>query len=178
MGSKSAIRYAKAVLQQATEENVSEVVFKDMQAVGTTIRGSKELRAVLKSPVIKLTDKKEALLTIFNEMSNSTKSLIKVLAENKRIAALEDVASSYVSLYNETKGVKVAKVITAVPLSAELEKQVLAKVEQITGSKNVSLENTVDPNIIGGFILRVGDLQYNTSIANNLNKLKREFTLK
>ena len=87
------------------------------------------------------------------------------------------MAYSFVELYNELKGVKVASVITAVPLSAEIENQVLAKVKELTGSNTVTLENTIDESIIGGFILRVGDLQYNASIANNLNKLKREFTI-
>ncbi len=177
MGSKSANRYAKAVLQQATEDNLAEVVFGDMQSVASTINSSKELRSVLKSPVIKLSDKKEALHSIFSEQSKSTRNLIDVLIENKRIDALGDVAESYVNLYNDAKGVKVANVTTAVPLSKELEEQVLSKVKQITGSANVTLNNTIDASIIGGFILRVGDLQYNASIANNLSKLKREFTV-
>ena len=167
MGSKSANRYAKAVLQQATDDNLAEVVFGDMQSVASTINSSKELRSVLKSPVIKLSDKKEALHTIFSEQSKSTRNLIDVLIENKRIDALGDVAESYVNLYNDAKGVKVANVTTAVPLSKELEEQVLSKVKQITGSANVTLNNTIDASIIGGFILRIGDLQYNASIANN-----------
>ena len=79
-------------------------------------------------------------------------------------------------MYNDVKGVKSAKVTTAVPLSEALEKQVLAKVEELTGSKSVTLENEIDESIIGGFILRVGDLQYNASIANQLGNLKREFS--
>jgi F-type H+-transporting ATPase subunit delta len=70
---------------------------------------------------------------------------------------------------------EVATVTTAVPLTKELEAKVLAKVKELTGN-DVSLENKIDENIIGGFILRVGDLQYNASIANKLNTLKREFT--
>jgi F-type H+-transporting ATPase subunit delta len=53
---------------------------------------------------------------------------------------------------------------------------VLAKVKELTG-KTTEIENTVDESILGGFILRVGDLQYDASIANKLNNLKREFTL-
>ncbi len=175
-GSKAGIRYAKAVLQQAGEANVANVVFDDMQSVYTTLSDSKELRAVLKSPVIKSEDKKEALLKIFADRSENTKSLIKVLTDNGRIASLSSVAESYIDLYNESKGVKVAKVITAVPLSDTLEEQVLAKVKELTGSSSVTIENEIDTTIIGGFILRVGDLQYNASIANQLGNLKREFS--
>ena len=86
------------------------------------------------------------------------------------------MAASYIDIYNEAKGVKVAKVTTAVELSKELEAQVLAKVKEMTGSDQVTIENTVDEDIIGGFILRVGDLEYNASIANKLGNLKREFS--
>ena len=176
MSNKAAIRYAKAVLQQASDTNVTEVMFDDMQSVYATIEGSKELRSVLKSPVVKLKDKKEALLSIFSKLSNTTKRLIQVLVDNKRIAQLGNVASSYIDLYNESKGVKVAKVTTAVPLTPALEDKVLAKVKELTGSTSVTLENDVDASIIGGFILRIGDLQYNASISNQLGNIKREFS--
>jgi F-type H+-transporting ATPase subunit delta len=176
MGSKAAIRYAKAVLKQATDTNVAENVFDDMQSVNTTINGSNELRLVLKSPVVKLNDKKEALLKIFAKQSSATKSLINVLVSNKRIDQLGGVASSYIDLYNESKGVKVAKVTTAVALTSELEEKVLGKVKELTGSNLVTLENEIDPSILGGFILRVGDLQYDASIADQLDNIKREFS--
>jgi len=176
MSSKAAIRYAKAVLQQATEANAAKEVFDDMQSVSMTLVGSKELRSVLNSPVIKAEDKKEALLKIFVNESAITKGLIHVLVENKRVAQLGNVATSYIDLYNESKGVKVAEVTTAVALTPALEEKVLAKVKELTGSTSVTLENEIDPSIIGGFILRVGDLQYNASIANQLGNIKREFS--
>lgn len=175
-GSKSGIRYAKAVLQQATEVGNTKEVFADMQDIATTLANSKELRVVLQSPVIKGEDKKEALLKIFKSQSKATHSLIEVLISNHRINQLGNVAHAYTTLYNDAKGVKRAKVTTAVPLSESLEKQVLAKVEELTGSKSVTLVNEIDESIIGGFILRVGDLQYNASIANQLGNLKREFS--
>jgi F-type H+-transporting ATPase subunit delta len=175
-GSKAAIRYAKAVLQQANEANLANVVFGDMQSVQATLENSKDLRVALKSPVIKANDKKEALLKIFSKTSENTKALINILVENQRIKLLGEVAAAYVNLYNEAQGVKVAKVTTAVPLSAELETQVLAKVKELTGSTSVTLENSIDESILGGFILRVGDLQYNASIANQLGNIKREFS--
>jgi len=176
MSTKAGIRYAKAVLQQATENQTAAVVFGDMESIRATLDGSKELRNVLKSPVVKIKDKKEALLSIFKDTSDLSKSLIKILVQNKRVNALAAVALSYINLYNDSQGVKVADVTTAVALSSELEAKVLAKVKELTGSDNVSLRNEIDPNIIGGFILRVGDLQYNASIANQLRSIKREFS--
>jgi F-type H+-transporting ATPase subunit delta len=69
----------------------------------------------------------------------------------------------------------VAKVTTAFPITAELEAKVLSKIKEFS-SKKITLINTVDPAIIGGFILRMGDQQYNASVANRLQQLKREFS--
>lgn len=175
-GTRAAIRYAKAILQHVDDASKAKALFEDMQDIHKTLAHSKELRNVLKSPIIKGEDKKEALLKIFNHQTEDTKDLITVLATNQRTNLLEEVAKSYIDLYNETQGVKLATVTTAVALSENIEKQVLAKVEMLTGSKKVTLDNEIDPSIIGGFILRVGDLQYNASVSNQLGNLKREFS--
>ena len=173
--SRAAIRYAKAVLQKAQESQQENLVFGDMQSIVGTLENSRELRNVLRSPVIKAEDKKEVLLAIFKAQNDTSKQLIELLAKNQRTDLLGKVAQSYISLYNKSQGVKVAEVTTAIPLSEEMETKVLSKVKEMTGSDQVTLENTIDESIIGGFILRVGDLQYNASIANKLNTIKREF---
>ena len=174
--SRAAIRYAKAILQKANENNTAAVVFGDMQSVFKTIEGSRELQSVLQSPVIKNTDKREALLKIFSGQSEATHALIKILVDNKRLPLLGNVAKSYIEIYNDKLGIKAAIVITAVPLSSELEEKVMAKVKELTGSDKVTLKQEIDPDIIGGFIIRAGDIQYNASIANQLGNLKREFS--
>ena len=174
--SRAAIRYAKAVLQHANETNATEQVFNDMKSVHQTIAASKELRNMLKSPIIKGEDKKQALLSIFKDQSDATKGLINILVDNKRSEVLDGVSQSFISIYNEAKGVKVAQVTSAVALTPELETKVLAKVKDLTGSNHVTIESTIDASIIGGFILRVGDIQYNASIANQLGNIKREFS--
>jgi len=176
MSTRAAIRYAKAVLDQANHAKISEVVFGDMKSIQQTLAGSKELRVVLQSPVVKAEDKKQALIQIFEKNSDVTKGLIQILSSNKRINLLGSVAGAYVDLYNNSKGVKVATVITAVAITPEIQATVLSKVKEMTGSENVTIDNTIDDSIIGGFILRVGDLQYNASIANQLGNLKREFS--
>ena len=72
-------------------------------------------------------------------------------------------------------GVEVAKVTTAFPMDSTLEAKVLAKIATFS-DKKVTIENTVDASIIGGFILRIGDKQYNASVANRLQVLKRELS--
>ena len=174
--SRATIRYAKAVISLATENKVAEIVNADMKLIASTISESDELSAVLQSPVVRSADKKAVLTSVFTKLNVATTNLIDTLIANKRIALLGEVAIKYNQLYDGLRDTQIAKVISATPLSKALEKKVLAKVKELTG-KSTEIENTVDASILGGFILRIGDLQYDASIINKLNNLKREFTL-
>ena len=176
MAGRAAIRYAKAVLSLAQEKNLSETINADMNLISGTIAENAELDLMLKSKVIRADIKRNVLAEIFSEVNPLTKELYNLLIRNKRIDSLHGVASKYSRLYDELSGKEKAVVITAVPMTSEMEMKVLAKIKELT-DKAVELENIVDEEILGGFILRVGDKQYNASIANQLNRLKREFTL-
>ena len=102
--------------------------------------------------------------------------MFDVLSDNKRLDIIGEIANKYSILFDELNGKEKATVTTAIPMTNDLEIKVLAKVKELT-NKAVDLENIVDESILGGFILRVGDKQYNASIASKLNRLKREFTL-
>jgi len=173
--SRAAIRYAKAILDLAVDNKATDAVEKDMRSIVGTISESKELRDMLASPVISNTAKKEALHKIFKGSNAISEGLTTMLVDNKRVAILNEVALKYIILNEQLKGKDVAFVTTAVTMNAALEKKVLKQVTSITG-KEVTIENKIDESIIGGFVLRVGDLQYDASIANKLNNIKREFT--
>ena len=175
-GSRAAIRYSKAVLSLATDQKAAEAVNSDMKYITEAIAQSVELNQMLQSPVVRSSDKKEVLLSVFKNANVSTTNLIDTLISNKRLALLNDVAVSYTRLYDQLRGSQVATVTTAVPLTDDLRTKVLAKVKELTG-KEAEVKNIIDENILGGFVLRVGDIQYNASISNKLDKLKREFTL-
>jgi F-type H+-transporting ATPase subunit delta len=147
-----------------------------MKIIAETISSSDELNQMLQSPVVRSSDKKAVLASVFSKVNQNTSNLVDTLIANKRLALLNDVATSYVHLYDQLRGSQVATVTTAVPLTADLKTKVLAKVKELTG-KEAEVENIIDESILGGFILRVGDIQYNASISNKLEKLKREFTL-
>ena len=175
-GTRAAIRYAKAVLDLAKDQNTAETVNNDMKLIAVTIAQSEDLNAMLLSPVIKSTTKKAVLLQVFKNSNTITINLIDTLITNKRLTLLEEVALKVNQLYDELKGKEIAQVTTAVPLTDNLKVKVLAKVKELTG-KDVEVKNIIDESILGGFILRVGDIQYNASVANKLNKLKRELIL-
>ncbi|WP_340076124.1 ATP synthase F1 subunit delta [Leptobacterium sp. I13] len=173
-GSRAAIRYAKAVLSLARDKAVAEVIHKDMELISKTVANSDDLQMLLQNPVINPEEKKEALKRVFSQIHEISTGLIDLLAANKRIELLAEVAKKYNSLYDEWKGEELAVVTTAVPLSGDLEKKVLENIKKFTKNK-VTIQNEVDESIIGGFILRLGDLQYNASVADKLDNLKRTF---
>ncbi|MBQ0735295.1 ATP synthase F1 subunit delta [Aquimarina celericrescens] len=173
--SRAAIRYAKAVLSLAQDKKATEDVQKDMQSIIITVQDSAELKMVLNSPLIKSEVKLASLREIFKNTGSITQQLFDTLIQNKRVDLLAEVAKQYIVLFDRLNNTQVAKVTTAVPLDKALSKKVSDKVKQLTGNEAI-LENIVDESIIGGFILRVGDLQYNASIANKLINLKRELS--
>ena len=167
---RAAIRYAKAILEIADSKKAT-----DMILIASTINSNAELNTFIQSPVIKVEVKEKALLEVFANVNAVTKSLFHLLFENKRFEILEAIALEYNKLFDEKNGVEVAKVTTAIPLDATLEAKILAKIATFS-NKKITIENTVDPSIIGGFILRIGDKQYNASVANRLQVLKRELS--
>ena len=172
--SRAAIRYAKAILDIAQTSGKADAVNNDMKSIVTAVSESADLKDFLTSPIIKIEVKKSALSEIFSNVEKETNSLFHLLFENKRFEILEAIAIQYNKLFDESNGIEVAKVTTAFPITAELETKVLAKIAEFS-NKKITIQNIVDPAIIGGFILRVGDQQYNASVASKLSELKREF---
>jgi len=173
--SRAAIRYAKAILETAVSSGKASQVNDDMKSIVTTVGSNADLNEFLASPIIASDLKMNALTDVFSSVQSETKSLFRLLQENKRFELLVDIAFQFSAQFDEMNGVEVAKVTTAFPMDAALEAKVLAKVATIS-DKKITIENIVDPSIIGGFILRIGDKQYNASVANRLQELKREFS--
>jgi F-type H+-transporting ATPase subunit delta len=146
-----------------------------MTLIAKTITGNTELTHFIQNPLIKTDTKKDVVIEVFASVNPVTQSLFHLLLENKRFEILAAIAVEYNNLFDVMNGVEVAKVITAFPMDAALEAKVLAKIATFS-DKKVTIENTVDASIIGGFILRIGDKQYNASVANRLHVLKRELS--
>jgi len=172
--SRAAIRYAKAIIENAISSGRAELVNQDMKVIAQTVASNQGIKTFLVNPTVKPESKFTAITEIFTSIQPETKGLFQLLQANKRFEILAHVAKQYNTLHDELNGIQEAVVTTALPLTKELEAQVLAKIKEFS-SKKITLINNVDPAIIGGFILRIGDQQYNASISNRLQELKREF---
>jgi len=173
---KAAKRYAKSLLDLAVETNKLEEVYKDMTDVSNTVKGSRELRLLLQSPIIKPDAKAKVLGEIFSsQVSDLTKSFINIVTEKGREGVLEGIGDAFILQYKAHKNLAIAEVITASPLDAETKVKVDEVIGKIANSE-AEIKETVKPEIIGGFIVKVGDKMIDASVASKLKELKREFT--
>lgn len=172
--SRAAQRYAKALLDLAEEKNTQDAINKEIRDIHSTLMNSQELRNVIKSPVVNPSSKVNALNAIFKDASVTIKNLFRVLATNNRISELAVVTKKFTELYDERNNIKVATVTTAETITPEMETKILSKVKSLTGSQ-VTLKSKIDKEILGGFILRIGDQQYDASVRGKLNALKTRF---
>lgn len=175
VSTRAAARYAKAMLDISSEKQNADAINSDMILIADSVSQSADLKTFLSNPIIKGNVKLSALNAVFATVSPQTKELFKVLLTNKRFDILPAIATKFQELYDEKRGVQKAVVTTAIAMDQAMETLVLNKIKQIS-TKEVTIENIVDPAILGGFILRIGDQQYNASIANKLQALKRELT--
>ncbi|NQY68196.1 MAG: ATP synthase F1 subunit delta [Flavobacteriales bacterium] len=172
-----ASRYAKSLIAIAKEKSVLPKVYEDMVMFSKACDDSKEFALLLKSPVVK-TEKKLAILdSIFGtKMSKESMAFVNLITFKKREMFLEDIISEFFAVYKKENNIVSAIVTTAVKLDASLRKQVEEKVAS-TYNATVELEERVNEDIIGGFILRVGDDQWDSSILKDLRTLKKTYSL-
>lgn len=172
---RAALRYAKAALSTSLEQNNETALAQDMEAIRSVFTENSELLAFLQNPVVNNAAKADTVNKVFPNLNSLSKEVVALLAKNNRIDLLNEVAVAYLTLLKQHQGKETAIVTTAVALTPDLEKTILAKAKQLS-SAEITIENTIDPSIIGGFILRIGDVQYNASVAHQLDQLKREMT--
>ena len=173
-----ASRYAKSLLDLAEEQNSLEMIKSDIDSFLAIVRSTPELKAVLRNPIIS-PDKKFAIIkAVFgSSVHEIVLSFFKIVISKGRSEVLFDTANEFVNGYNRSKGIIKAKIISAAPLTEGNKAEILRVVKEATNNE-VVLESVVDEDLIGGFVLKVGDKQFDTSISSSLNKLKKEFLQK
>ena len=176
MSSKAGARYAKSLLDLSKEQNAVEDVKNDMVFFEKIVNDNSELEAILKNPIVPL-DKKQGILEgVFGGKVHAiTNSFFKLVVKKGRSAILFDTAKQFVQQYNAIKGIVTAEVTSASALTDANRAEVISLVKKELNASEVVVKEKVDPALIGGFILKVGDRQFDASIASGLTKLKKEF---
>lgn len=172
--SKIAVRYAKAFFIVAQEKKLQKAFKNDIDLVSELTKTS-DFNMIMESPTVKKNQKKEVVKQLIQKKVNPlTLSFLNMIIENKREMYLSAICRNFIEQYRKTQGIKEATITTAV----KLDKQLTNKIKDIiTNLFNTQVELSVkeDKNLIGGFVLRVGDQQINAGIANKLQQIEREF---
>lgn len=171
-----ASRYAKSLIDLAVEQNSLEATLQDVQLMATTISSSPEFASILKSPIIKA-DKKDAIIDAIlgARMSPLTRAFIKLLTAKGREGTLSEMASSFISQYREMKRISPVRLITAAPVSEEVKENIRQKVAAALPGQSIELSTDVQPELVGGFVLEMGDKLMDASIKRDLNDIKKQF---
>ncbi len=169
---RAASRYAKSLLELADEQGVLEEVYHDMQMFIKVCSENRDFELMLKNPVIKHHNKREILKKVFGGKVNKlTSAIFDIITRKNREPILPAIARNFIRQYNVKKGIEVATVTTAVPLTDDLRNEIREIVLKISGRKSVQLKELVDSDLIGGYVLKVGDNQIDDSIRTKLKTL-------
>jgi F-type H+-transporting ATPase subunit delta len=169
-------RYAKSLIDLSLEKGQLEQVREDMLLIFNTVRESRELELLLKSPIIKTDKKQDVIKAVFGgKIGLITTQFIDIITRKRREADLQVIAESFLNQYRKHKHILTAVITSAVGLDTTLRNQVLELVHQSTTSE-VELVEKIDASIMGGFLLRVGDKQIDTTVLRQIRNLERNFS--
>jgi len=174
--SKVAKRYAQGLLDFSQEAGQTAAVFGEMRDVVKIMSESKELNKFFQTPFIDYKKKIAAAQEIFKSFSPVSQNLIKLVITHGRETHLQDIAQVFINKVEDLKGVQRVSITTAVELSPKTIEDILKSTELVR-SENYELKTVVKPEILGGYILRVGDQQVDASVKTKLNKVKKDFQL-
>lgn len=168
-------RYAKSLFELAKDKGLMKEAHADMKVIWDATQESRELALFLKSPLVYASKKQTVLEKIFEGklQSDFSKKLVDILVRKGREMYLPYMAKSFLNLYDQANRIVRGVLTTAVPLSEKQYSQIQQTIETKTTS-SFEVERTVDPELIGGFTLKIGDQLFDGSVASAIRKIKRE----
>jgi len=169
-------RYAKAILDLAIEKEMLEAVYEDMLFLQAISRTNKDFVSLLKSPVIS-SEKKVAILGAVTRgrIGELSHSFISLLIKKGRELNLPEIANAFVEQYKKYKNIYTVKLTTAHPISESLKQEIVDKVKSQSEMQNIDLTTETNEELIGGFVLEVGTILVDASIAYDLNTIRKQF---
>ena len=174
-GTRASLRYAKALFETAKKQAVVNDVKQDLELLNSIICQKTEFFNLIHNPTIKRNTKEGLLLKIFkNKIQDLTMQFLLLLLKKGRESILQQVIDHYIDLDMENRGVLLAELISAKPISETTKSAIKTK---ISATRKVQLTEKIDKSILGGFIINIGDSQYDASVRKKINNVKRAFKL-
>ncbi len=168
-------RYAKALWGLAKESDISQQAYDDMQLIYKSLSANKDLKTILSSPIVRISKKQNIIRTIFKDKVHPvTMQYLTIIVRKKRALLIEGIAFEYLKLHKQNLDIETVTLITAAGVDPDTEERARSIATNITSKSKIEFQSHLKPDIVGGFILRIGDLQYDASIKRKLSNIKRE----
>jgi F-type H+-transporting ATPase subunit delta len=171
--SQISVRYARALFSLASEKQELDEVYRDMELLMETSK-LEEFQFLLMVPSLKPGRKIEILDSVFkSSVREMTSSMIGLVVKNKRELYLPGIARNFKDMYRRAMGIRSASLVTAHPVDEKTMEGVRALIARAYDA-DVELATAVDQDVIGGFVLRIEDSQYDASVANSLKNIRKQ----
>lgn len=165
-------RYAQALLSVAQDNNIVDQVGQDVGTILSLLKDSQDLREFLASPVFKAEDKKAVLTRVLGENVHPyTRNFLLILVDRRRIVLLEGICKEFQALLRKLNQTVLAEVTSVNELTDEQTQALKEKVMTLTGARSVELETKLDPDLIGGVIIKVGSQVIDASLRGQLRRI-------
>lgn len=163
--------YSEALFKLGVDKNLLSTYKKDLRLVEDTIKSNDDLRSLLTNPRVEKEDKKEIVSSVFGGIERDSLNFIKVLIDKQRLDYFDGILDSFVSMCNDQEGVAEATITSARPLDKEDLEAIKVGLSKKLGKK-IELKELLDPDLIGGFSVRVGGQMIDNSIKERLLNLE------
>ena len=175
-GTRVAYRYAKSLISAATQKGQLDSVAVDVESLGQALSTDAAFYDLVKSPIVESAQKMNLITSRFGEkLEPLTMRFLTLTCEKHRENYLPEILKSFAIQFDEINRVARAKLVTAVEATEEILKKVESFVLETGGYKTVHIEKEINPDILGGFVLRFGDRLYDDSISSRMRELRAEF---
>lgn len=174
LASKIAAPYARALFDFSVDKNIMHQITADFQNLEIFLDESNELTDYLNNPLVSIDAKREVLTkTLKSQINSETFKFLMVLVSRDRINLLQSVITNYLELVYETASIKTIEVITAAEFSNAQKNTLIQKLKELTNAREIKLSITVDPNLIGGFLIKTESKIIDFTIKNQLQQLAK-----
>jgi ATP synthase F1 delta subunit len=165
--------YARALFEVAEERGVLDVVREQLAQFADAVSENRDLQVFLFSPYFSTEEKKDGLKRVIEGADPAFMNFLEALVERHRMPAIFRIRATYQALWDKANRLMPVEVTSAVPLEESIVQSIGAKVGEQTGNK-IELSSVVDPDILGGIVLRVGNFILDASVRNRLNQLRKQ----
>ena len=170
-------RYASALYAEAQRSGTTNEVANSFATVARIVAENAQIRTILAQPVLTVERKKAALKSVFGTMTPPIPNFLNLLIDKHRITLLPEIASAFAQMVRGFRNIELATATTAIPLTASQAGALQHSLEARTG-KTIELKTEVDPAVLGGVFVRIGDTVFDGTVRGNLERLREQLMVR